>query len=203
MCSRDSAPPPFEGQASGYLDNMTLDGELDLAILFNESAFADLNVEPPPTEEFYLVVVKDRGSSLLTCQSLNLAEAAQPLLVLPRPVHDSRRRFAMEFERANLTLHTVSEIDSLHFLMQSVADGLGATIQPIAATYSITDETVRWRSLPISDINTTRDNYLCALPAGKLSPLAEMVRSEIRQLAPTRIEGGEWRGVWLPSAQEG
>ena len=46
--------------------------------------------------------------------------AALPL-ILPSPGHGLRRRIALEFERVNLSIDAVAEIDSLPLLMSCLA----------------------------------------------------------------------------------
>jgi LysR family transcriptional regulator, regulatory protein for tcuABC len=124
--------------------------------------------------------------------------AALPL-ILPSPGHGLRRRIALEFERANLPLDAVAEVDSLPLLMHCVGDGLGATIKPMAATHALGDQPERWRALRIADASMTRTNYLYALPPQKLSPCAAVVRDELRRVVREMVEAGLWQGVRLPS----
>lgn len=49
--------------------------------------------------------------------SLTLEEAAALPLIVPSPGHGLRRRIAMEFDRANVRIDAVAEIDSLPLLM--------------------------------------------------------------------------------------
>lgn len=95
--------------------------------------------------------------------------AALPL-ILPSPGHGLRRRIALEFERVGLPLDARAEVDSLPLLMHCVAQGMGATIKPMAAVHALGDQPEQWRCLRVSDAAMTRANYLYALPPQKLSP---------------------------------
>jgi len=185
---------------SGHLEHMTRFGQLDLAILFSQTAASELNFEPLLEEELFVILP---ATSKLVAQhkrSVTLAEAAALPLVLPSPGHGLRRRITLEFERVNLTVDAVSEIDSLPLLMRCVADGIGATIKPMAAIHALGESPERWRCLPVSDARMNRANYLYALPIEKLSPCASIVRSELKQVVRQLIERGAWEGVTYTAA---
>lgn len=184
---------------SGHLEHMTRVGQLDLAILFAPRAAAELSVEPLLDEELFVILPKDSPLVPAGRQSLTLAETAALPLVLPSPGHGLRRRIALEFDRSNQVIDAVAEIDSLPLLMHCLADGMGATIKPMAAIHAL-DKPQDWRALPIADAQMSRANYLYALPPEKLSPCAAAVRLELKELVRDMVDGGRWQGVRL--AQE-
>jgi LysR family tcuABC transcriptional regulator len=182
---------------SGHLEHMTRVGQLDLAVLFSQKAAAELTVEPLLVEQLFVILPAD--STLVPAErlSLTLAEVAGLPLILPSPGHGLRRRIALEFERANLPIDPVIEIDSLPLLMHCVGEGVGATIKPMAAIHALGNTPERWRALRIADAAMTRTNYLYALPPHKLSPCAAVVRDELRRVVRGLAENGEWQGVTL------
>lgn len=182
---------------SGHLEHMTRVGQLDLAVLFRQNAAAELQVEPLLDEELFVIL--PTASRLVPPErlSLTLREVAALPLILPSPGHGLRRRIALEFERVNLAIDAVAEVDSLPLLMHCVAAGVGATIKPMAATHALDDRPERWRCLRVSDASMQRTNYLYALPDHKLSPCAAVVRVELKRVVRELIEGGEWQGVSL------
>lgn len=182
---------------SGHLEHMTRVGQLDLAVLFNQTAAAELSVEPLLEEELFVILSADSPLVAQDRVSLTLEEAAALPLILPSPGHGLRRRIALEFERANLAIDAVAEIDSLPLLMHCVGAGLGATIKPMAAIHALGNTPERWRTLRISDAHLTRTNYLYALPPQKLSPCAAIVRDELKRVVRGLIEAGVWLGVSL------
>jgi LysR family tcuABC transcriptional regulator len=186
---------------SGHLEHMTRNGQLDLAVLFSQTAASDLSVEPLLDEELFVIL--PAASPLVPCDrtSLPLREVARLPLILPSPGHGLRRRIALEFERINLPLDAVAEIDSLPLLMSCVAQGMGATIKPMAAIRSLGDTPQRWRCLRIDDAAMTRPNYLYALPPQKLSPCAVVVRDELRRVVRQLVDTGAWQGVVLAPPQ--
>lgn len=185
---------------SGHLEHMTRVGQLDLAVLFSPSAASDLTVEPLLDEELFVILPADSTLVAPARASLTLREAAALPLILPSPGHGLRRRIAIEFERVNLPLDAVAEVDSLPLLMHCVARGIGATIKPMAAIHSLGDTPQRWRCLRITDAPMVRPNFLYTLPPQKLSPCAAAVRDELRGVVRRLIESGEWQGVTLPAA---
>lgn len=185
---------------SGHLEHMTRVGQLDLAVLFSQNAASDLTVEPLLEETLFVILPVHSMLVAADRQSLTLREVGALPLILPSPGHRLRRRIALEFERANLALDAVAEVDSLPLLMSCVAGGLGATIKPMAAVHALGDTPERWRCLRISDAAMTRTNYLYALPPHKLSPCAAAVRDELRLVVQRLIESGDWQGVELAPA---
>ena len=182
---------------SGHLEHMTRVGQLDLTVLFSQKAAAELSVEPLLEEELFVIVSADSTLVPAERRSLTLNEVAALPLILPSPGHGLRRRIALEFERVNLPIDAVAEVDSLPLLMHCVGEGLGATIKPMAAIHALGNTPERWRPIRISDAAMTRTNYLYALPPGKLSPCAAAVRDELRQVVRGLAESGEWQGVRL------
>jgi LysR family tcuABC transcriptional regulator len=187
---------------SGHLEHMTRVGQLDLAVLFSQNAASDLTVEALLEEELFVIL--PAGSTLVAPErdSLTLREVGALPLILPSPGHGLRRRIALEFERTNLPLDAVAEVDSLPLLMSCVSRGLGVTIKPRAAIHSLGDTPLRWRCVRISDVAMSRTNYLYTLPPQKLSPCAAAVRDELRIVVRSLVESGEWQGVTLAAAAQ-
>ncbi len=182
---------------SGHLEHMTRVGQLDLAVLFSQTAASELSVEPLLEEELFVILPASSPLVAPERASLTLHEVAALPLILPSPGHGLRKRIALEFERINLALDTVAEVDSLPLLMRCVAQGMGATIKPMAAIHALGDHPERWRCLRISDAAMHRTNYLYALPPQKLSPCAAVVRDELVLVVRQLIESGQWQGVSL------
>lgn len=181
---------------SGHLEHMTRVGQLDLAVLFSQKAAAELSVEPLLEEELFVILPAASPLVPPGRESLTLADAAGLPLILPSPGHGLRKRIALEFDRANVMIDPVAEIDSLPLLMRCLADGMGATIKPVAAIHALGNPQ-HWRALPIADARLSRTNYLYALPEQKLSSCAAVVRIELKLLVRRLIDSGQWQGVRL------
>ena len=181
-----------------HLEERARQGQLDVAILFSKTAASELTYEPLLDEEVFLIVPADSRLLPRRKKSITLTEAASLPLVLSSPQHNLRHRIMLEFERANLQTNVVAEIDSLELVMRYVAEGGGATIQPMSATHTMSSSEA-WRCLPISDAPMRRQNFLYALPIPKLSAGAGMVRAELKQVVNHLVQSGTWRGVRLAS----
>jgi LysR family tcuABC transcriptional regulator len=182
---------------SGHLEHMTRLGELDLAILFSATAAPDLPVESLLEEELFVIIPRDSQMIAAHRTDITLNELAKLPLILPSPGHGLRRRITIEFDRMNLCVDAIAEIDSLPLLMHCVADGIGATIKPMAAAYALQNAPEQWRCLRISDAQMVRRNYLYSLPPEKLSQAAAIVRDEIKYVIQLLIERHEWKGVQM------
>jgi LysR family tcuABC transcriptional regulator len=184
---------------SGHLEHMTRVGQLDIAILFSQTAASEQTVEPLLEEELFAILPSHSKLVPEGQSSISLAELAILPLILPSPGHGLRRRIALEFERMNIALDAVAEIDSLPLLMACVGQGVGVTVKPMAATHALGVHPERWRCLRISDALMRRSNYLYSFPEHKLSPCAVIVRDEVKKVVRRLVESGEWGGVELRS----
>jgi len=184
---------------SGHLEHMARMNQLDLAVLFSPNAASEMDAEPLLEEELFLILPV--GSTLVAADRVDvrLDELIALPLILPSSDHGLRRRITLELERVSLAVDPVAEIDSLPLLMHCVAEGVGATIKPMAAVHAISDTPEHWRALPIRDADMTRPNFLYALPAEKLSPAAALVRRQMVHVIERLIASAGWRGVRLTS----
>lgn len=182
---------------SGHLEHMTRVGQLDLAILFSQKAAAELSVEPLLEEELFVILPVESDLVPQDRNTLTLREVAKLPLILPSPGHGLRRRIGLEFDRINLPIDAVAEIDSLPLLMQCIGKGLGVTVKPRAAVHALGSDHEKWRCLRIADATLTRMNYLYSLPTEKLSPCAAVVRDELKRLVQRMVQAGQWQGVTL------
>jgi LysR family tcuABC transcriptional regulator len=181
-----------------HLEERARQSQLDVAVLFSRTAASDMVFEPLLDEDVFAIV--PAGTALLppSKMSLTLAELAALPLVMSSPQHNIRRQLTLELERAGLEANIVAEIDSPELVMRYVAEGAGATVQPMAATLGA-DGPPAWRCLPITDAPMTRPNYLYAQPIQRLTASASVVRAELRHVARRLVDEGVWSGVrWLP-----
>jgi LysR family transcriptional regulator, regulatory protein for tcuABC len=180
---------------SGHIGQMLRMSQLDLAVLFAADVARDFSVEPLLEEELFVMLPKESALVPQRRTTLTLAQAAALPLFLPTMGHGLRRRIAAELERRNLEAKVVAEIDSMALLMTCVHDGMGATIQPMAAILQEEQRGRPWRALSISDASLTRRNYLYSLPPQRLSAAAAAVAAELKGTAAELMESGAWTGV--------
>lgn len=181
---------------SGHLAHMLQLRQLDMAILFAADAITDLDSTPLLEEDLFVLL---HDSSQLVepgVTELTLEEVAKLPLILPTSSHGLRRRIAVEFERCNLLVRVVAEIDSLSIVMHCVRDGIGATIKPYSALNLAADPS-RWRALSIKDTSISRRNYLYTAPAATMSPAASLVADVIKDTVRSLIESGQWKAARL------
>lgn len=187
---------------SSPLEDMARQGQLDLAVLIRHSGVSDLGFEPLLTEE--LCVILPAHSKLVPPdkKSLTLAEVSELPLILPssNPTNSLRRRIMLEFERANLAVNLVSEIDSLVLLLRLIAEGDGVTIRTISMTKTL-NNSYEWRAVPISDAYMIITHYIYSLPRDKLSSCASIVRNEVKDVVRQFVHCGEWPGTLLVNEQ--
>jgi LysR family transcriptional regulator, regulatory protein for tcuABC len=180
---------------SGHLGQMLRTSQLDLAVLFAADVARDFSVEALLEEELFVMLPRDSTLVPPRRKSLTLAQAAALPLFLPTMGHGLRRRIAAELERRNLTAKIVGEFDSLALLMTVVHDGMGATIQPMAAMHLEERRGRQWRALSISDARLVRRNYLYSLAPQRLSAAAAAVAAALKETASELMASGEWTGV--------
>lgn len=187
---------------SGHLAQMMRTGKLDLAVLFSTDVAHDASIEPLLEEELFVFVPDGDGLFPAGRKSITFAEVASLPMIVPSGEHGLRRRIAAEFERRNLTLRIVAEIDSLSLVMNCVHAGVAATIKPMSAVFLERDRGRRLRALSICDARLTRRNYLYSLPPSRPSAAAA-VAAELRQTARAFIASGEWAGATVLDTEEG
>jgi len=188
---------------SGSLQSQAAAGELDLAVLFTAGAIPKWRSEELLREELFLVYPVESRMFPSEVRSVNLRDLADVPLILPSPQHGLRRRIDLEFERINLNIVPVAEVDSLPVLMKLLLRGLGATIKPHAAVNVHGSALAsQWRCLPFRDVSLTRINYLYARPAEELSPASLVVWRELIALVREEVVQGRWTGVTYIGPQE-
>ena len=180
---------------SGHVGQMLRMSQLDLAVLFSADMAREFSVDALLEEELFVMLPRQSALVAPRRTRLSIAQAAALPLFLPTMAHGLRRRIAAELERRSLSAKIVGEIDSLALLMSAVYDGMGATIQPMAAIHLEAQRGRQWRALSLSDARLTRRNYLYSLPPQRLSAAAAAVAAELKQTALDLIETGAWTGV--------
>jgi LysR family transcriptional regulator, regulatory protein for tcuABC len=179
---------------SGHIGQLMRLGQLDLAVLFSNDVARDLTVEPLLVEELFLIIPEHSELVSPERTSISIAEAASLPLILPTGSHGLRQRIAAEFDNRGLTANVVAEIDSLSLLMNCVHDGIGVTIKPMGAVMQEGARGRKWRCLPFSDVRFRRRNFLYSLPPERLTTVAAVVTSELKETARELVESRTWPG---------
>lgn len=179
---------------SGHIGQLMRLGQLDLAVLFSHDVARDLTVEPLMVEELFLMIPEHSELVPPGRKTISIAEAAALPLILPTGSHGLRQRIAAEFDNRGLTANVVAEIDSLSLLMNCVYDGIGVTIKPMGAVMQEGARGRKWRCLSFSDVRFRRRNFLYSLRPERLTTVAAVVTSALKETARELVESKVWPG---------
>jgi LysR family tcuABC transcriptional regulator len=178
---------------TGNLGRMACDGQLDLAVLFSQSAASDLAVEPLLDEELFLTLPINSKLVAARRRQLSMADVTRLPLILPSDTHGLRHYINREFEKYELFVEPIIEVDALHLLMACVYDGMGVTIQPMSSTFALRGLEHQWRRLRLAETRMLRRNYLYSRPPETLSACAAIVHAEIKRVIRKLGDSGTWK----------
>ena len=179
---------------SGHLAAMLNSRQIDLAIVLNADAGRRWSVTPLLQERLFLLAVAGLPGLPRTA-SVTIAQLAGLPLILPSGPHGLRSTVDHAFAVAGVQPRVVAEIDSLAMLMDAVADGQAATIQPGAATARLAGDRVL--ALPVADSAASRLNLLASLSDDELSPAALAARVVVAEVARALVVAECWPGATL------
>ena len=174
---------------SGHLGQLLNGRELDLAVLFDTAHSRRWSTRALLAERLFFFCAEARRPPALPTR---LAEIGAIPLVLPTPRHGLRRVIDAGFKAIGAQPVVIAEVDSLHVLMEMVARGLAASLQPWSALARGAGA-VCWSE--IGDPGTLRPNLLCSLSDDELSPAALATRRVLEEVVRDLVGSGKWRGV--------
>ena len=108
------------------LNEKVMNGQLDMAVLYDRAPTAGINSVPLMKEDLFLV-----GASDYPGASVDLADVAQMSLFLPRDYSAVRKRVDEAFSLRRLSARIIGEIESISTLTAAISSGV--TIRPIPA----------------------------------------------------------------------
>lgn len=184
---------------SGHLGAMLDARRIDLAVVFAADAGRRWSVQPLLQERLFLLAAPTLAGRPPTPPGteVRLRDLSALPLILPSEPHGLRTTVDAAFAANGVGASIVAEIDSLNLLMDAVSAGLGASIQPGAATARLPVGTVQ--AWPLADAEARRDNLLASLNDDELSPAGVAVRVTLAQVARQLVEAGRWPGASLSS----
>ena len=158
------------------LNEKVMNGQLDMAVLYDRAPTAGITSMPLMKEELYLV-----GATNCPGQSVDLTDVALMNLFLPRDYSAVRKRVDEAFSLRRLSARIIGEIESIATLTAAVSSGMGVTVLPESAARSLVASTNAWMAritsptlnLPLSL------NVSARLP---LSPSAQAVKNILLSL---------------------
>ncbi|MCX8955748.1 nitrogen assimilation transcriptional regulator NAC [Erwinia psidii] len=135
------------------LNEKVMNGQLDMAVLYDRAPTAGITSMALMKEDLYLV-----GATDCPGQSIDLAGVAQMNLFLPRDYSAVRKRVDEAFSLRRLSARIIGEIESIATLTAAVASGMGVTVLPESAARALVSSTHAWMarinsptlSLPLS-----------------------------------------------------
>ncbi|WP_029528341.1 LysR family transcriptional regulator [Polaromonas glacialis] len=179
---------------SGHLATMLQARQLDLAVLFQTNASRRWSVAPLLEEKLFVIASPALAQRPVGAK-VRLSQLADTPLILPSIDHGLRATLTAAFARVSVEPHVVAEIDGLALLMDAVRAGLGATIQPGAATARHSGGDLQ-RS-QITDAHVGRRNLLVSLCDDELSPAALAARVVMTDTVRRLVREGLWAGASL------
>jgi LysR family nitrogen assimilation transcriptional regulator len=122
---------------SGTIIDWLRTGELDLGLIFVESAVAGIHCEPLLTETLYLAGPSDGALAPLLDRNGNvpIEALAQVPLILPTERHGLRLLLDQHLRRFGVTTRVIIEIDAFLQIQRLVQRGQGMTVLSLAALH--------------------------------------------------------------------
>jgi LysR family tcuABC transcriptional regulator len=187
---------------SGHLTSLLNARQLDLAILFDTHAARRWSVLPLLEEQLFLIQSRRQPVAAHIPHGLpvSLAQLQTVPLILPSGSHGLRSSVMASFNHAGFESQMAMEIDSLPLLMEAVAEGLGATVQPWSAVGLYQDSAARFQWSQIAEAQVRRKAALCSLSDDELSPAALATRVVLTDCVRQLVQSGNWVGATLHTA---
>ena len=184
---------------SGHLTSLLNARQLDLAILFDTHNARRWSVMPLLEEQLFLIQSRQQpvAPQIQHAAPISLQQLQQVPLILPSGSHGLRSSIMASFTSAGFQSQMAMEIDSLTLLMEAVAAGMGATVQPWSAVGMYRDAAERFQWSQIADESVRRKAALCSLSDDELSPAALAARVVLMDCARQLVKSGNWVGATL------
>lgn len=174
---------------TGTLDEWIQTARLDVAVLYDPRAFANISLHGMGTED--LMLIADSNNVILRRSSVNFSEFEHIPVVLPGKQHVLRNLIERLATRQGITTNVVIESDSFSTIVELVKAGY-MTIMPHFAMFqeisagrfgavAITDPTPTWR---FSTVVSQRAINM---------PSTEAVAQVLIELVRSMIKDGTWR----------
>jgi len=158
------------------LNEKVMNGQLDMAVVYDRAPTAGINSIPLMKEELNLV-----GATACPGATVDLADVAQMHLFLPRDYSAVRKRVDEAFSLRRLSAKIIGEIESISTLTAAVSSGMGVTVLPESAARALVSSTHAW----MARINSPSLNLPLSLNVSArlpLSPSAQAVKNILLSL---------------------
>jgi LysR family nitrogen assimilation transcriptional regulator len=181
---------------SALLQEFTLNGRLDMAVLFLGESSKGLEVVPLLDEDLYYVAAASAPWMRGLGDEIPLEVAASHPLVVPGPGNGMRRVVEAAFAREGLRLAPIAELDSLRMQKACATRGIAGTFLP----WAVVDEEAgrgELRVLRVPGAALSRPVSICTYDSRAMGLAAEAVHAILRDQAATLVRSGAWRGTTL------
>jgi LysR family transcriptional regulator, nitrogen assimilation regulatory protein len=171
-----------EGLSTAMLESL-LNGRLDIALLYNATPQAEIELTPLLTEAVYLVQALDGDKKKVAKpKALPLAQLADFQLVIPTRPNAMRNLVEEELGKLSLRPKISIEMDGVASILELVADGAGCAILPQSAV--VAEATAqRFAVTPIAGLQS---NLSMAISSQRPSTLTQHAMQQIvGQMAPS------------------
>ena len=180
---------------SGYLADLLLDGQVDIALLFEVEEPALFELEPVLREPLFLVSAPSADPAGLA--PLSLAEVVALPLITTTAQNGLRRLIDARARERGLTASFRMELDSLQAIKRLVAAGYAHSV---LSWYAVREEVEagRLQARPIAEPVLERDVYLARARDWPRTRASEVVRDICRELVRDLIRRRIMQGEILP-----
>jgi LysR family nitrogen assimilation transcriptional regulator len=162
--------------SGSQLNEKVIDGQLDMAVLYDRTPTAGISSTSLIKEDLWLVGTGDAPGA-----TVELAEVAQMSLFLPRDYSAVRKRVDEAFTLRRLSARIIGEIESLSTLSAAVSSGMGVTVLPESAARTLASASGGWMARILSpSLNLPLSLNVSATLA--LSPSAQAVKAILLSL---------------------
>lgn len=179
---------------SGNLERMITTRQLDLAVLFQKDRIVRWSARPILEEQLFLIGTHALLAHI-TNDSLTPAQLTNIPLIMPSSGHGLRATLAAICQQHGLNIDITTEIDGLTLLMSAVREGLGATLQPVAAISRL--DNAQLRVIAVHNPVLSRPNFLVSLSDDELTPAALAARVVLAKVVRQLVDTNAWPGATL------
>lgn len=177
---------------SGYLDELLINGRLDLTMLTRNDLDSN-TVSIPLAKEQLSLISKKQADQQITATT-ELAALENLPLVLPSADQSLRRLIEKTTEREGIKLKVLADVDSLPGLLSITNTGIASTILPATALALYPD--LLFSSSIIKPF-IERTVSICSSRTLPITPSAQVVTNILIELAPKLLHPFTQKGITL------
>ena len=176
---------------SAYLDELVINGRIDIGLLFNFSRTKGLKLQKLMSESLYLV---GKQGAFDSEAPVTLAEVCRQELLTPSRSNSIRVQIDKALVSSGLDLIPVAEINATPVIKKLALAGQGLTILPWCAIDEELDGNLLQARL-IVEPEIRRDVFICVSETVPLSHAALCVHQLVMDVVSELIQRGKWKGV--------